>query len=576
MNVRCKSIKDPVYGYVEVPVDIVRSIINTPVFQRLRRIAQTSYEPLYPSATHNRFVHSLGVYFLGRIVTSCIRNESFGRMFRDDDIAARNRYDRYLTVFETACLLHDVGHAPFSHTGEGFFKNADGTTKNLHSRVAELLGNTAFEKLAAQKKTAAPHELMSVIVGLKEFGEIEGLFKTEAEKDFFARAVTGYVYTRESGVEDDLSENGDHVNYSFLNCLISLLNSSIVDVDRLDYLIRDASCTGFESVLVDYRRLLNGVRIENLPSNGYKVVYSKQSVSVLENVVFAHDSERKWIQGHPAIGYEMQLIKDAITEVQRKYPGVFGEASLGSDGTMLVSGLRVRYLCDDDIVFLMKNSDGDACRRFLDRGDRYAPLWKSEAEFFALFGGWAPDKRQTLIEFYKTFNKSIFALTPHRISEETLNLQEGDKNKAAEKVKVESDRILRQRQERRVEALETYLSFIRLFKDFAAENGLQFDFEILDGTPFSSNFGKDELRDILIDLPCKNGPVKLGDLTKLLSNDVSAANKFPQKIFYVFCKRPENFNLACVRNLVGRLERFTDDNYAKIKSVLVLNSSCLS
>ena len=102
MNVRCKSIKDPVYGYVEVPVDIVRSIINTPVFQRLRRIAQTSYEPLYPSATHNRFVHSLGVYFLGRIVTSCIRNESFGRMFRDDDIAARNRYDRYLTVFETA------------------------------------------------------------------------------------------------------------------------------------------------------------------------------------------------------------------------------------------------------------------------------------------------------------------------------------------------------------------------------------------------------------------------------------------------------------------------------------------
>ena len=97
MSVRCKAIKDPVYGYVEVPVGIVKSIINTPVFQRLRRIAQTSYEPLYPSATHNRFVHSLGVYFLGRIVTSCIRDESFGMLFKEQGNGIRERYDRYIT-----------------------------------------------------------------------------------------------------------------------------------------------------------------------------------------------------------------------------------------------------------------------------------------------------------------------------------------------------------------------------------------------------------------------------------------------------------------------------------------------
>lgn len=143
-------------------------------------------------------------------------------------------------------------------------------------------------------------------------------------------------------------------------------------------------------------------------------------------------------------------------------------------------------------------------------------------------------------------------------------------------MKGERDRISRQRQERRVEALETYLGFIRLFRDLATANGLQFDFEILDGTPFSSNFGKDELRDILIDLPCKDVPVKLGDLTKLLSNDSVAENKFPQKIFYASCKRSDIFSPACVRDLVGRLEKFTNDNYEKIKSVLVLNSSSLS
>ena len=55
-----KRIKDPIYGYIEIP-DFVQKIIDTSVFQRLRDIVQTSYMSLYPSATHNRFAHSIGV-----------------------------------------------------------------------------------------------------------------------------------------------------------------------------------------------------------------------------------------------------------------------------------------------------------------------------------------------------------------------------------------------------------------------------------------------------------------------------------------------------------------------------------
>ena len=62
-----KKFKDPIYGYIEIDEDIVHKIIDTATFQRLRNIRQTSYAPLYPASLHNRFVHSIGVYYLGRI-----------------------------------------------------------------------------------------------------------------------------------------------------------------------------------------------------------------------------------------------------------------------------------------------------------------------------------------------------------------------------------------------------------------------------------------------------------------------------------------------------------------------------
>lgn len=60
-----KKFKDPFYDYIEIDNEIVSQIIDTPSFQRLKDIRQTSYTPLFPAAYHNRYVHSLGVYHLG-------------------------------------------------------------------------------------------------------------------------------------------------------------------------------------------------------------------------------------------------------------------------------------------------------------------------------------------------------------------------------------------------------------------------------------------------------------------------------------------------------------------------------
>lgn len=69
-----KKLKDPIYGYISIPVEIIKNVVDTAVFQRLRRIVQTSYTPLYSSAVHNRFVHSIGVFIWEELFrASCSR-----------------------------------------------------------------------------------------------------------------------------------------------------------------------------------------------------------------------------------------------------------------------------------------------------------------------------------------------------------------------------------------------------------------------------------------------------------------------------------------------------------------------
>lgn len=182
-----KSFKDPVYGYIGVSTDLVHEVVDTQAFQRLRHIIQTSYEPLYPSATHNRFVHSLGVYHLGDFVAQTVAESSFDGL---KDLIGENEslYKRYLDVYRLACLLHDVGHAPFSHTGEEFYVTASekGQSTKLHKRISILLHDRSFEEeLKKNDEVAAPHELMSVVIGLVTYNH---LFRSEAEKAFFCQS----------------------------------------------------------------------------------------------------------------------------------------------------------------------------------------------------------------------------------------------------------------------------------------------------------------------------------------------------------------------------------------------------
>ena len=141
-----KQLKDPIYGYIDVPCDYMENIVDTAVFQRLRRITQTSYAPLYASALHNRFVHSLGVYHLGEIAGKTLKDEIEKRLVLFKGQIDENKLADIVKVFSLACLLHDVGHSPFFHTGESFFAKDGSSVDYLHNKLSTVVHDAAFKK----------------------------------------------------------------------------------------------------------------------------------------------------------------------------------------------------------------------------------------------------------------------------------------------------------------------------------------------------------------------------------------------------------------------------------------------
>ncbi|MCL4159587.1 UNVERIFIED_CONTAM: hypothetical protein GTU68_038398, partial [Idotea baltica] len=102
-----KIINDPLYGFIGIPNELIYDIINHPYFQRLRRIKQLGMTDfVYPGALHTRFHHALGSMHL--------MNEALISLRVKGIEISQEEFNAALV----AILLHDVGHAPFSHALE--------------------------------------------------------------------------------------------------------------------------------------------------------------------------------------------------------------------------------------------------------------------------------------------------------------------------------------------------------------------------------------------------------------------------------------------------------------------------
>lgn len=117
-----KIINDPVFGFINLQSETVFDLLEHPVFQRLRRIKQLGLSYLvFPGSNHTRFEHALGATHLMRQAIATLRLK--GHSITDEEAEA-------VTI---AILLHDIGHAPFSHVLENTLVNIS------HEEISLLL-----------------------------------------------------------------------------------------------------------------------------------------------------------------------------------------------------------------------------------------------------------------------------------------------------------------------------------------------------------------------------------------------------------------------------------------------------
>ena len=107
-SLRIKSYNDPIYGFISIPFPFLSTLIQEPVFQRLRRIQQMGLSHyVFSGATHHRFAHALGAMHLMHKSLDVLTNKGISISNAEKEAAM------------IAILLHDIGHGPFSHALEG-------------------------------------------------------------------------------------------------------------------------------------------------------------------------------------------------------------------------------------------------------------------------------------------------------------------------------------------------------------------------------------------------------------------------------------------------------------------------
>ena len=257
------SIRIPIHGFVEFS-DWERDIINHPVFQRLRRIRQLAFsEHLFPGATHTRFEHSIGVMHVATKLYDALASRC-GKIL-ENRLGYGPRDARAQTLVRLAALLHDVGHAPFSHTGEELMPtDEDGQILDHEDYSAALIREEMRDVIDEHS-----HNKKRLHVTAKEVA------------DFLAGESTiepGLLFWKE-------------------------LVSSQLDADRMDYLLRDSYHCGCAYGQFDLDRLIDTITVVETKAedtaNQIRIGFEKGGMHAAEGLVLARYFMFTQVYFHP-------------------------------------------------------------------------------------------------------------------------------------------------------------------------------------------------------------------------------------------------------------------------------------
>lgn len=320
-----KTIHDPIHGSLRVGGPYL-DLLDTPEMQRLRGIRQLGMAHLvFPGGNHSRFEHSLGVLHLVR---------KFGEL--------QGLEEGELLLLGTAALLHDVGHPPFSHTLEALMLEKLG--KDHVEMGCELVeGKTSF--LGEEGKDVQTESLPEKLErwGIKP-KEVSSLLKKRHKKRY----------------------------------LVELLSSE-VDLDQMDFLLRDAHFTGVALGMIDVERLLS-----TLVVRGNHLMILNKGVEAVEGMLTARALMYSSVYFHPTVRAAELMLANAVewsiregkspTQLYAKTDGELLEElkRMGGYGREMVLRLKYRRLF---------KSAYEETRRRLEGKER--------EDFLKRFGGWS-------------------------------------------------------------------------------------------------------------------------------------------------------------------------------------------
>lgn len=309
--------RDSVHNIIRVNTDtdegrLVVSLIDTPEFQRLRRIRQLGLAYFaYQSAEHSRFTHSLGAFHLaGRMIAKLRLNYSIP--------------DKTQTAVRVAALIHDIGHGPFSHVVESIL----GFHHEEFTIQAVLSDETQIGKLLAGYSPEIQQDVAKIIRG-----------------DFKPHALGHLV-------------------------------SSQLDVDRMDYLLRDSLMTGAKYGVYDLEWIIKSIEINELGDHLY---ISAPGIYAVEDYLQARYYMYRQVYFHRTLRSAETVLRVLLKRALHLYKD--GSVWHDSDTPMqkILAGEKLNLcehlaLDDTDVMFSIKrwqhSNDkilSDLAARFLDR-----------------------------------------------------------------------------------------------------------------------------------------------------------------------------------------------------------------
>lgn len=275
------EIRDPIHGSIQL-TDGEEAIIESVEFQRLREIKQLGFSEFsFPGATHNRFLHSIGVCHLaGQVFDSVFRAYPFSKI---------NVRHRLRQTVKLAALLHDSGHGPLSHTIEQVMPDL----KKLNVKI--------YKEQSVNENRQANHE--DYTIKYVTDSTISNLIRSN-HIDITPEYVASLIDKTLKCDESFFTDNG--INF---RPLLSQIVSSELDADRMDYLERDSYFCGINYGKIDKDWLIQNLTLHIQNNKAFLALNRRALYAFDDFLISRHHMFLMVYFHHKSIVYEEMLNK---------------------------------------------------------------------------------------------------------------------------------------------------------------------------------------------------------------------------------------------------------------------------